>query len=195
MKINREEFFLRIKKEPDFFQKAKLIYYLRKNQEIRIKEIADAVGMQSSYISHILRLLKLPDIIVDGYYSKQVSISHLFILARLHNQQQMMTAYETILSKNLTSAQTEHLIRKILYNITPKSDLISEEEQNIFLEKMKILYEDVDVKVIQSRIAGKIILEMKGDSKKTSKILRELMKKIIEDGVSDEVKEKIFTLR
>jgi hypothetical protein len=64
-----------------------------------------------------------------------------------------------------------------------------------FVEKMKLLFEEVNVKVIQSRIAGKIVLELKGDTKKTSKIMRELMSKLKEDGVSDEIKDKLFTLK
>ena len=55
--------------------------------------------------------------IVDGYYSKLISISHLFMISRLKTKEDMMKIYEKVLSQNLTVLQTEAEVRDILYQI------------------------------------------------------------------------------
>ena len=74
-----EAIYEQIKKEENFITKAKLLRFLVVDKEIRIKDISKKIGIKESYICHILRLNKLTDMIVDGYYSKLISISHLFI--------------------------------------------------------------------------------------------------------------------
>jgi hypothetical protein len=75
-----------IKSETNFITKAKLLRFLTVDKEIKIKDISQRLSMKESYVCHILRLNKLNDMIVDGYYSKLISISHLFIISRLHTR-------------------------------------------------------------------------------------------------------------
>jgi len=91
-----------IKKEEDIFTKAKLIKFLRKKKDIPLKDIARKLQLTSSYVCHILRLNNLPEIIVDGYYSKQITISHLFILSRVKDKNKLISIYEKVLTDSLT---------------------------------------------------------------------------------------------
>lgn len=175
MSVNLQEIFERIKSEADFIQKARLIHYLRKNQEVRIKEISQALGIQSSYVSHILRLLRLPAIVIDGYYAKVVSISHLFIIARLKTEEDMIDTYETVLARSLTAPQTEELVREKLYNISLHTDRLTKEEIKEFIQAMKDIDERINIKVIQSRIKSKIILDLSGDTQFTTMVLRKII--------------------
>lgn len=167
----------RIKQSDDIFEKAKMMQYLRDEESVRPVELAQMLHMQPSYISHYLRLLKLPEIIVDGYYSRLVSSSHLFIIARLHSYDAMVDVYERVLAENLTSAQTEEAVRETLYDTKTTGDRFSETEIAQLKEDLQKLLGDVTVKVVQTRIKSKVTIEAKGSLDKTTKKLRRLLKK------------------
>src|SRR3989338_9433451 len=95
-----------VKKEKDIITKAKLLRFLTVDKELRIKDVSKMIEMKESYVCHILRLNKLDDMIVDGYYSKLISISHLFIISRLRTKDEIRLAYEKVISDNLTVLQT-----------------------------------------------------------------------------------------
>jgi len=167
----------KIKNEKDVFVKAKLILYLVKDKAIRICDLSKKIGIKPSYICHFLRLNNLPDIIVDGYYSKQISISHLFVISRLKNKQDMVDIYEKVLTNNLTVERTEQTVRHALYQIKNRGDYIDQEEIESFLQSVN-KKDQIKAKIIQSRIRAKLILEFWGDLEQTSNKLRELIKKI-----------------
>lgn len=194
MSVNIQELIDRITSEEDIIQKARLIYYVRKNQELRLKEIADAIGLQPSHVAHILRLLKLPPIVIDGYYSKVVSITHLFIIARLKTQEDMLEAYETVLAKSLPVQQTEDLIRKKLHGVKTSAVQLTRQEIDEFLAAIHELDENINAKVIQTRIQSKIVFELKGDTTYTTEVLRKLLKKFRGDLPTVNKKEMIHQL-
>lgn len=176
MNVNIQELFDRIKNEQDVIQKARLIHYVRKNQSLRLREIAEGLGIQSSHVAHFLRLIRLPAIIIDGYYAKLVSVTHLFIIARLKNQEDMTDAYEAILTKTLSVQQTEELVRKKLFNITSSSDRLTQGEIAEFIEAIRQIDPTIKVKVTQTRIRSNILFEMNGNTAYTTELLRKLLK-------------------
>lgn len=161
--------------EHDLFKKADIVQYLRRDQEVSVHEIARMLGLHPSYISHYLRLQKLPGIIVDGYYGKFISKSHLFILTRLPDQNSMIAVYEDVLARSLTSIQTEEIVRHTLYGISSKGEYVPTEEAKAFEQRMKEKDSSVQTKIIQSRTRGKICIETTGDLTKTSTMLRTVM--------------------
>ena len=150
---------------------------------IPLKEIAIHLKKHPSYISHYLQLLKLPDIVLDGYYSKDITAAHLFILSRLKNELEIIKAYEVILSKALTTAQTQELIRELKFDITTQTTQLSKKDTTELLAEIKKVYSGVQVKIIQSRIRGKIILELKGDTKKTTAFINDVVERITRTGL------------
>jgi hypothetical protein len=108
-----------------------------------------------------------------------ISKSHLFVLSRLPSEKEMIKVYELILEKNLDVAKTEDLVREIVYQIKNEGDYLSLEEKEDLIKKIESLEENIDVKVIQTRVKAKLIIEIKGSLKKTSKILRKI-KRLIE---------------
>lgn len=171
-----------IKADKDIFQKSRLIEYVIKEKNLRIIDIANKIGYKSSYICHLLRLKKIPEVLVDGYYSKSISSSHIFILSRLNDKKQMIDLYEKILGENFTVKQTENEVRNYLYQIKSIGKYINREDVEKLTKKIKEKYPDLDIKIIQTRIKGKIIFEVKGDLEKTSKIIKILLTKLIENG-------------
>lgn len=170
------ELFNQFLQETDIFKKSQILLTLKRDKGVRVVDISKHLNMKPSYVSHILRLNKLPAMVVDGYYSKTLTPTHLYILARLQNEQQMNAAYEHVLANNLSVYDTEMLVRSVLYGIKNEGEYLSHDEIRAFTALMGKL--QIQAKVIQSRIRSKCILEIKGDLLKTSVVLREIMRQL-----------------
>jgi hypothetical protein len=167
-----------IKQNEDFFQKAKLISYLQKEKKVTTKALSNYLEMKPAYVCHITRLNKLPELVIDGYYSKLISVSHLFIIARLKDQQKMLEVYEKVLGEGLTVIKTEELVREHLYNIKSEGEHIDKGDFDYVRAKLKQIDSDIDLKVVQTRVKAKIQIEIHGSLKKTSKIIKTLLDKL-----------------
>ena len=165
-----------IKNETDILQKVKLLTQLSKTGEVKIKDIAAQLGVQSSYVCHLLRLKRLPEVVIDGYYSNTISLSHLFIISRIKDITKMVEVYENVLANSLTVKGTEEVVRDVLYGIKTKGDYLNREEKENFIQKITGLKKNLSLKIIQTRIKSKIILEIKGNLDNTSKEVRNLLK-------------------
>jgi len=168
----------KIEDEKDIFSKAKLIAYLLKNKKITVKRLSESLRIKPSYICHINRLNKLPEIIIDGYYGKQLSISYLFLLSRLKDNSDMISLYEEILSKNLTVTETEEKIREIKYKIKDDGAYLNADKKNEMEQMIKKSFPEVSAKIIQTRIFGKITLQIKGNLLKSSEAISKIVKKL-----------------
>lgn len=163
-----------ILRETDIFKKSKLILFLKKEKQVPVTEIGKRINLKPSYISHVLRLQRLPELIVDGYYSNLITLSHLFIISRLKDSGVMIDIYEKILAGSLTTFDTEQLIREQLYKIKNEGEYLNSEEILEFLDFMD-KERQIRTKIIQSRIKGKLILEIQGNLSRTTTSLRDLI--------------------
>lgn len=164
-----------IKNEEDIFKKAKLIIELIGQDLVKQNELAKKLNVKESYLSHLKRILKLPEIVIDGYYSKTLSPSHLMVLSRLKNEQDMIYLYEKVLAENLNVQQLETEIRSILFNINDDKKALTKEEKEKIEHFFKRIDSNCKVKVIQTRISAKVIISLSGSSKKTTETLKKLI--------------------
>jgi len=167
-----------IKESKDIFQKSRLLEYLIKEKTLRIVDVSAKIAYKPSYICHLLRLKKVPEAIIDGYYSKSISPSHIFILSRLNDKKQMLELYEKILGENYTVKQTESEVRRYLYQVKSIGKYINKEDGEKLIEQIKEKYPELNVQVIQTRIRGRIILEVKGDLERSSKTIKQVLAKL-----------------
>ena len=167
-----------IKTDKDIFQKSRLIDYIIKEKNLRIIDLAQKIGYKPSYICHLLRLKKVPEAVIDGYYSKSISSSHIYILSRLKNKKQMIELYEKILGENFSVKQTENEVRNYLYQVKSIGKYIRQEDVEKLTKKIKEKYPEINIEIIQTRIKGKIILEVKGDLETTSKTIKHVLEKL-----------------
>ena len=167
-----------IKAEKDIFQKYRLIEYLMKEKNLRITDVSNKIGYKPSYICHLIRLKKVPDVVVDGYYSKSISSSHIYVLSRLNDTKQMIGLYEKILGENYTVRQTESAVREYLYQVKSIGKYINKENTEKVIQIIKQEYPELIVQIIQTRIKGKVIFEVKGSLEKSSKILKLVLEKL-----------------
>ncbi len=163
----------------DPFEKAAFLKKILKLEEISFEKLAKVLQISPSYIAHYLRLLKLPEIVIDGYYADSISISHLFVISRLKNQKDMIDLYEQVLAYNLSVQDTEERVREILYGIQSQGykRYISPKRAEQIKDKIKKIFgEQVEIKIIQTRIRTKIILQLKGNLLESNKFLKEFEK-------------------
>lgn len=173
-----EKIILQLKEEKDIFNRARLLQYLIKEKGIRNKDLALKLGIKPSYLCHLLRLNKLPPLIVDGYYSKLISMSHLLVLSRLNDEKTMTKIYEMILAGNLSVAQTEEKVREALHQIKDGGKYVSPEKIKSLITKIKKDFPNAKIKLIQTRIKGKLIFEIKGSLKNSSFFLERIIDKL-----------------
>ena len=167
-----EKIIEKIKVEKDIVKIARLLNYLVKDKQIRVVELAKILDWNSSYICNVIRLLKLPEILIDGYYAQQISVSHMIVISRLKNQDQMNEAYEKVLTGNFNVLKTEELIRDMLYSVATDDGRVSKEIVDKIKDNFQKLSPDLNVKVIQTRIRTKVVLQLDGSTKKTNLFLK-----------------------
>lgn len=165
--------------EQDPFKRARILKEYHEDKGVRIIDLSNALKMGSAYLCHLLRLNKLPEIVVDGYYSHLVTVSHLFIVSRLKTKEEMEKAYETILAKGLTITGTEALIREMMYEVkTDTGSYLNPEEKQKRIDQITKGDSAVSVQIIQTRIKNKLVIEIKGNLKDASAKLLALTDKL-----------------
>lgn len=167
-----------IRIERDIFQKYRLIEYLMKEKKLRVIDISKKIGYKPSFICHLLRLKKIPDVLIDGYYSKSITSSHLYIISRLNNPREMIELYEKILSENYTVRQTEEAVREYLYQVKSIGKYIKKETSEKYAKRIKELFPETDIKVVQTRIKGTVSIEIKGNLETSTKTIKHLLEKL-----------------
>ncbi len=167
-----------VRKEEDYFNKAVVLHRLKTEKKVRVKDLAEKLNYKPAYICHILRLIKLPEIVRDGYYSKTISLSHLFIIARLGTHDQMLLAYEKILSNNLTALQAEALIREMLYHVDTGGKYLEKNAAADIYKSLSDLEIEYSVKIVQTRVRGRLVVELKGGLEKTTPALLSILQKM-----------------
>lgn len=165
----------KIKNEKDVFSKAKLIRYLLREKNYRVIDLAKTLSITPAYICHLNRLNTLPVIIIDGYYSKLISISILFVISRIKDEKKLIEIYEKILGENLTVSQTEDLIREELYQIKNKGNYLKATEKVAMLNKINKKFPNLKTKISQTRTKTKILLEIPGNLLESSKTTKEIV--------------------
>jgi len=171
-----EEIFKKTKAENDPILKAKYIKHLVREKSLKIKNIANNLKTSSSYICHLNRLNNLPEIVIDGYYSKLITLTHLLILSRIKDQKKIIDLYEKILSQNLTVLDLENELRQILYSVKHQGEAISNEEKNKVINKIKKIIPEAKIKILQTKTKLKLEMVIFDNLKKTSLTLKKIKK-------------------
>lgn len=164
-----------IRLEQNPLLKARLIKKYHDDNNVPYTVIARDLDVSPTYISNFLRLLRLPELVFDGFYSGLVSLTHLFILARLKQTDQMMSLYEAILGRNMSALEVEEAVRAILHQTSSKGHEVDDNVIKKIEEKYKTFSEKTKVKVIQTRIKTKVVIELRGNREETSAFLEKII--------------------
>lgn len=194
MDTSTDKLIARLQEEKDAIAKAKIIQFLHIEKEWSLKEISDKVKLHPSYISHYLRIMQLPPIVLDAYYSKQISSAHLFILSRLKKVEDIVEAYKKILAHNLTSYQAEELIREMKFSISTATNQLAPKEIQRIISRIEKSYPGVKAKIIQTRIKGKVSIELSGNTDQTSAFIKLIEEKLIDKKTAERLDNVIHVL-
>ena len=85
------------------------------------EEVSKKVSMDRSTISNFLRLLKLPEIVQCALKEGKISMGHAKCLLSTDDETKMVDLLRTILEKNLSVRETEHLVSNNKSKTTKKS--------------------------------------------------------------------------
>lgn len=163
-----------LKEEKDPIKKANLLRILNSEKQIRIKTLATLLKITPSYICHLLRILRLPDIVTDGYYAKNLNVTHLFLLSRLKDPQDIIDFYEKILTGNLNVSEVEELVREKLYDVNSMGAGVEDKIKEKIAAKFKKIDPDAKVKIVQTRIKTRVEISYKGSRQKTTDFLKKM---------------------
>ena len=117
-------------------------------------DIAAKMGKSRPYITNLVRLLTLPDFILNEVEAGKLSQAHARLLIQLSTDEQKKLLY-CIQTEDLSVRQVEHLLKeeKNKKKSKEKDHFIKEEEENL----KKLLGLDVQI-VLQKKEAGKITI-------------------------------------
>lgn len=161
-----------IKSHPDPLSQAQMLVELKASTPIANKDIAETLEMKPSNVSHLLRVTKLPEMVLDGYISRQISFTHLILISRLKKHDDIINLYEEILKNGYTALQTERRIREILYLVDNYGNYVNKDKIKAYEERIEnSLGEGAKANIIQTRIKTKIVIEMPGNLAKTTEFI------------------------
>ena len=114
------------------------------------EEIAKKVGRSRSSITNSLRLLDLPDSILDKLAAGELSEGHAKVLLGLKNKELLEKTAETVISKELSVRDTEKLVKSL--NEAPKEEvrIVNDVDHTKILEKKVQSIIGHTVKIVQN---------------------------------------------
>ncbi|EDM24428.1 ParB/RepB/Spo0J family partition protein [Caminibacter mediatlanticus] len=139
------------------------LYELIKKHGYTHDELAKNLGKSRAYITNMLRILNLPEEVIEKIRKKELSLGHAKVLVSLSNEKTKEIA-EKILKENLSVRETEKLVKKIKEN--KKDDYLNEDIIKI-TEKLK----ENDIKVEIGKDFIKLKYKNDTDLEKLKKLL------------------------
>ncbi len=79
---------------------------------IKQEELGERVGKDRSTVNNYLRLLNLPNAVLDGLNTKKLSMGHARALLGLNDKKKIEKLYEEIIHKDISVRKVEELVKK-----------------------------------------------------------------------------------
>lgn len=128
--------------------------YLMQNFDLSQEEVAKRVGKSRSAVTNALRLLRLPQQILEQVAGGALSMGHARTLLTLEQEEDMQEAAEQIGTGKLSVRETEKLVKKIK-NFT-QGDVNKKQAQSVDPEILKL--EDI----LRKNLGTKVKISPKG---------------------------------
>ena len=102
------------RKDLDFWEEAKALRRLIDTYSLSQEEVARRIGKSQSAVANKLRLLKLPEAVLEQMCQSGCTERHARALLRLEDPQDQTQAAAQVVERHLTVAQTEALVESML---------------------------------------------------------------------------------
>ncbi|KXK12304.1 MAG: Nucleoid occlusion protein [Microgenomates bacterium OLB23] len=137
---------LHLRDEHDPIKKAHALKELHDTHDIAYSYIAKELEVSPAYVSSYIRLLRLPELVLDGYYTNTISLTHLFILARVKDKEQIVTLYENILTHGMSALELDEAVRNILHGTVSEGEPVHSSAIRAIEQKIKHINPHANVK-------------------------------------------------
>ena len=132
---------------------------LMDNFEMTQERVASSVGKSRPVVANALRLLKLPDRVVNMVRNSDISSGHARALLALHDEDEILSVADRIVDDSLTVRDIEKMAAK-KQNINEETDVPF--KRDTFFDEVKLALEeklDRKVKVVHRGEKGSITIE------------------------------------
>jgi ParB family chromosome partitioning protein len=153
---------------------------------LKQEEVAQQAGKSRSAVANMLRLLELPDEILELVQDEKLSMGHARALLGLENEDQMLPLAELTIEKELSVREVESLVRK--YNTV--SDEEPEVAEDSTAKQRRIYMKELEDKA--RRALGRKVKIRETGKKKTVELtfeddedLENLLKNLVGEGIFD----------
>lgn len=100
-------------------------------------DVAKAVGKSRSYVANTMRLLNLPQFVVEKLESGEITAGHARSMLALSNESDIERALKTTISQGLNVRQLEQLIKKITFKELEKPKSLKKIKSDVFYSKIE----------------------------------------------------------
>jgi len=159
--------------------RAKAFERLIKEFSLRHEDIAKKIGKSRVYVTNTLRLLSLPEEMMQAVAEGKIMEGHTRPILMLRDRpQEQTTLYKEIIYKKLSVRDTELIARRIAYDRARKKDLMIDPELADFEEKLAESL-GTRVQIERREVGGKVIIDFftNEDVKKIINILQNQIKR------------------
>ena len=101
------------------------------------EKLATQMGKSRSSIANTMRLLNLPDEVLDAIKSEKITEGHARTLITLDSVDEILSILKEIIKKKLSVRETEKLINSIKNKDKDQQKKNKEDDKNIFIEKIQ----------------------------------------------------------
>lgn len=167
--------------------RARAFEQLIKEFGMKYTEVGKKVGKSREYISNTVRLLALPEEIMQAVASGQITEGHTRPILMLKDRsEEQVTLFKEIIYKKLTVRDTEAIARRIAYDKVRKKDLAIDPELVEFEEKLAESL-GTRVQIERKNVGGKVIIDFftNEDIKKIVDILHSDIAKNSDDALKN----------
>lgn len=166
--------------------RARAFEQLVKEFGLKHVEVGKRVGKSREYVSNTIRLLALPEEIIQAVVNGQITEGHTRPILMLKDRpQEQETLYKEILYKKLSVKDTESIARRIAYDKIRRQDLAIDPELVEFEEKLAESL-GTRVQIERKEVGGKVIIDF---------FTNDDIKRIIDTLHSDVIKNSDETLK
>ncbi len=163
--------------------RAKAFEKLLSEFKLNTTQIAERIGKSMAYVSNSLRLLKLPEALIDGLLSGLITEGHARALAAIEDARLMIEAYKIILKENGSVRRAEDLARRmkvqsgqpLASNPGHRPYLVSKQIDDWAQKLQQAFGENSKIKLTRSKRETKVIIALKGDPEKTQQQLDKVL--------------------
>lgn len=140
------------------------IAYKRLLTEFNMKqdEVAERVSKSRTAVTNSMRLLKLNEKVQQMVVDEMLTTGHARALLSIEDKEMQYTVAQKIFDEKLSVRETEKLVKKILKGDSGNKDIKAKNNEE--LEKLKVIYKDIEEKMKQT-LGTKVMIQPKDKDK------------------------------